>query len=77
MAEKKIDLNPFIEWQAEKKESRSVDIKVGKDRVSVWAYDHVLMEGQHVKSVDEIDLEGKKAENEKAQLERLKAKYES
>lgn len=70
-----IDLNQFAKWQGEK-DSRYIAIKLDKSRVSIWAYDYILATGQFVKSADEIDLEGKKAETERKQYEALRKKFE-
>lgn len=70
-----IDLNQFAKWQGEK-DSRDIEIKLDKSRVSIWAYDYILATGQFVKSADEIDLEGKKAETERKQYEALRKKFE-
>jgi hypothetical protein len=83
-----LDLNKFIDWVREKS-TRRVSIEIGKDvynpaskelpikrGISIWAYDSAIGEGQHVMSVDEINLEGKKERQEKEQYERLKAKFE-
>ena len=76
-----MNLNEFIPWQAEKS-SRSVTIDIHNTlaegrTVKIWAYDSDLMVGQHVQSVSEIDLEGKKRSAELKELDRLKEKYEA
>ena len=74
-----MDLNQFLEWQRARK-SRTVTIEIGRrsnsEKILVWAYDYKLQVGQIVQSVDEIDLEGEKAKEEKAIYERQKATYE-
>jgi len=79
-----LDLNKFIEW-VEEKSTRSVSIEIGEGvynpvnndwGIKIWVYDTDICEGQHVMSVDEINLEGKKERQEKEQYERLKAKFE-
>ena len=83
-----LDLNKFIEW-AKEKDTRRVSIEIGeyvynpanyrwgiKHDIKIWVYDTDLREGQHVTSVDEINLEDKKERREKEQYERLKAKFE-
>lgn len=76
---KEIDLNQFIAWQREGKD-RTVNIEIGdvgrsKD-ITIWVYDYELMAGQHVTSVDEIDLEKAHEEEERRKYERLKKKFE-
>lgn len=74
-----MDLNQFLEWQRAEK-GRTVSIELGHPRnqkhIKVWAYDYDLATGQHVQSVDEIDLEAEKGKEEKAQYERLKKKFD-
>ena len=74
-----IDLNQFYKWQQEK-ERRSVDITIGEPSdhgyIKIWVYDFSLSVGQHVTSVDEIDLEKEKEHEEKEEYERLKRKFE-
>jgi len=74
-----MDLNQFIEWQKQDM-NRMVTIEIGVRgnirKIQVWAYDYKLKVGQIVQSVDEIDLEAKKAEQEKAEYERLRKKFE-
>lgn len=72
-----MDLNEFVTWQAEKPGKRSANITIETNgEVKIWVYDFDLMVGQHVKSVEEIHLEGVKEAQEKAEYERLKAKFE-
>lgn len=74
-----IDLNQFMQWQKEGKR-RSVSIELGepmnRDSMSIWVYDYDLSVGQHVTSVDEIDLERIKEEEDFAQYFKLKKKFE-
>lgn len=78
----KTDMNSFVLWQAEKPESRSVEIKVDPTRwgqannIKVWVYDYDLQQGQHVTCVEDIDLEGEVKKAELRKLAELKAKYE-
>jgi len=69
------DLNKFAEWQA-KSEYRTVKIEIGNAGARAWVYDYSLMMGQYVESVEEIDLTNEKEIQERALLDRLKAKYE-
>jgi hypothetical protein len=58
-----IDLNQFRDWYNEDPGRRSVKIEFcrSKDiKHGIWVYDYELMEGQHVQSVAEIDLEGER-----------------
>ncbi len=72
-----MDLNQFAAWQAEKPDTRCITIEAGHGKeLSAWVYDSELHEGQYVTSTYEIDLEGKKAADEKAEFERLRKKYE-
>jgi len=74
-----MELNQFIKWQGEKA-GRCVDIEIGKspytNDISMWVYDYDLLVGQHVTTVEEIDLEGKKQLQEQEQYEQLKKKFE-
>ena len=74
-----MDLNSFIMWQGEKS-TRSVTIRVGDTpgttTINVFVYDYDLHTGQHVSSVEEIDLMGEKEHQERAEYEALKKKYE-
>ena len=75
-----VDLNQFYAWQQEKPETRSMRIEADPFKsqdIKVWVYDYGLQAGQFVQSVDEIDLEGKKEAEERAEYEALRAKYES
>ena len=70
-----IDLSQFQAW-AKEGPRRAVDIKIREGKVeTIWVFDYNLMEGQHVQSVGEIDLEGEQVKAEKAEFERLSAKY--
>jgi len=71
-----MELNQFIDWQKEQPKSRHVDIKITPWETKIWAYDEKLQVGQHVKSVDEIDLESKKEQEDKAKYEALKKIFE-
>ena len=70
-----IDLNQFAGWQAENK-NRSVEIKISDRETQIWVYDSNLGAGQFVKSFGEIDLVARKEQKEKAEFERLRAKFE-
>lgn len=76
----KIDLNQFVEWAKQNPSTRTVDIHINSstrsDFITVWVYDKALQAGQHVKSVEEINLEDKKSRQERLEYERLKAKFE-
>ena len=69
------DLNQFAEWQAEDPH-RSVEIKIAGEATKVWVWDSSIMKGQFVKSVSEINLAAKKEQDERAEFERLRAKFE-
>lgn len=69
------DLNQFAEWQKENK-SRSVEIKINARETRIWAYDSSMEVGQFVQSVGEIDLAARKEQKERAEFERLRAKFE-
>ena len=70
-----IDLNQFAEWQAEDP-NRSVEIKLDGAGARAWVWDGSIMTGQFVKSVAEINLKAKKEQAERAEFERLRAKFE-
>jgi len=67
-----IDLNPFQEWVRESG-CRTVTIELGdattSDYVKIWVYDYNMGVGQHVTSVDEIDLDAQYELCLKAQIE--------
>jgi len=77
-------LADFEQWQAGGPE-RSVSIKIQqplfKDdklytpETRIWVYDYLLMVGQYVNSVEEIDLEAEKEKEERAALDKLQKKY--
>lgn len=72
------DLNKIREWvQAKKGRHAAIDLGSIFDNkyVRVWVWDYKLSVGQVVKSIEEIDLEAEKENRERAELERLKAKY--
>ncbi len=74
----RLDLNDFVKWQQEAPEDRKVRIEIGtldsyEDDIKVWVYNWKLQTGQYVNSVDEIALEEKKVEEERAELKRLLA----
>ena len=69
------DLNQFAEWQKGNK-SRSIEIKINARETRIWAYDSSMEVGQFVQSVDEIDLAARKEQKERAEFERLRAKFE-
>ena len=73
-------LTDFQEWQAGGP-GRSVSIKIQnsiyKDEpaTNIWVYDNLLMAGQYVSAVEEIDLEAEKEKEERAVLRKLHVKY--
>lgn len=85
-----VDLNSFVDWVNEKPQARLVHIEIqmrsscssayavtkADAEIKVWVYDRGLEVGQFVKSVDEIDLERRKEDEEKSLLAQLKKKYE-
>jgi hypothetical protein len=62
-----------------KKGNRSINIEIGKpadnEYFSMWAYDYDLMEGQHVDSIEEINIELLKEKRDRAKYKSLKAKF--
>jgi len=70
------DLNKFVDWVREGKNRRNVTITIGspsdKDELRIWAYDYDWEAGQHVTSVEEIDLEKAYREKMKRQFEEAK-----
>lgn len=73
---KTIDLNEFVTW-AKESPSRSVKIEINRstDNIYIWVYDVSKMQGQSVKSVDEIDLCSANRKRELAKYKELKAKF--
>lgn len=70
-------IEQFQEWA--KKGERYVEIKISnlsyEKSTKIWVFDLGTAESQFVQTVDEIDLEGKKAKGELAKYEDLKKKY--
>ena len=65
----------FQEWQAGGP-GRSVSIQISPLSITtIWVYNNLLMAGQYVNSVDEIDLEAEKEKEERAVLRKLHVKY--
>lgn len=68
----------FIEWA--KKGSRKVEISFdhlsGHKQTQIWVFDADLMVSKYVDSIEEVNLNDEKEKGEKAEYERLKAKYE-
>lgn len=73
------DLSKLIDWVKAGDGKRTITIHIGdydnKNLLNIYAFDFNLGEGQTVNSADEIDIEGKKEAREKAEFERLKARY--
>lgn len=69
-------LNKFILWQSQDP-NRHVDIKIGKDSISIWVYDFSLMHGMFVNSVDEIDILADLKKDDVKQLEAIKKRHGS
>ena len=70
-------LEEFQKWQQEKPTTRTVDIDIAKDGVTVWVYDTDMWQGQFVESVADINLEGEAERKEREQYDKLRAKYET
>ncbi len=60
-----MDLINLLSGNRRKPETRHVNIEITYDETKIWVYDLNLMTGQHVKSVEEIQLEGMKEAREK------------
>jgi len=75
-----MDYKAFEDWvKAKPRRHCAIDIGSPSDNqyVRVWVYDYDLMVGQHVTSVEEIDLESvrkKELEAKIAELQKLTAK---
>jgi hypothetical protein len=73
-----MNLNTFLDWQAAAP-NRHVDIHLkgdpGEQTVEIWVWDTKLLEGQFVKSVEDIDLVAEKEKKERAKLAELSVKY--
>ena len=69
-----VDLNQFITWQSQD-QNRHVDIKIGKDSISIWVYDFSLMHGMFVDSVDEIDILADLKKDDVKTLEAIKKRH--
>jgi wobble nucleotide-excising tRNase len=66
-----MNLDKFIIWQSENPNS-CVDIKIEKDKISIWVYDYSLMHGMFVDSVDEIDILADLKKDDIKKLEAIK-----
>lgn len=75
-----MDISGFIEWQ-QAKPNRIVKIELGSvvrsDHRKIWVFDYDIMSGQYVSDVSEITLDEERERRDRAELERLKAKYEA
>ena len=75
------DLNEFVTWVEEKPNSRICTIRIEQEglgksvSVKPWVYDVLLMSGQTVASVSEINLEAAKENEERKEYEKLRAKF--
>ena len=73
-------MDKFKEWVKDGEGRRSVTINIGgpsnPDYFNIFAYDYSLCVGQHVKSVEEINLTAEKEKRDREEFERLKAKYQ-
>ena len=69
-------LEEFQKWVGEKPDTRVVKIDIKQNTITFFVMDMASHAYQTVTSVAEIDLEGIQAQKEKAELERLRAKYE-
>ncbi len=72
-----LNLNDFLTWQQEAPDKRKVSIEIGnlskyEEQIKIWVYDWELKTGQHVSTVDEIDLEAKRKEEDQKEYMRLK-----
>lgn len=78
-----IDLNQFATWQAKDPEDRNVKIIIEGNPGDVcnlfnpWIYVYSKRKGisQSVRSVEEIDFDASHEKEERAEYERLKAKF--
>lgn len=73
-----LDLSAFVAWRNEAPERRYVSVKLepGMTEVRAWVYDSVLQVGDFVTCVEEINLEQKKEDRDRAEYLRLKQKFE-
>ena len=74
---KKIDIASFVEWATEEGKSRTFKLEVENTRWSkaearIWVYDYDLCEGQHVDSVEEINLDEVARKNALRDIERAR-----
>ena len=71
-----INLEKLEKWVNEKK-TRSARVTVEPGVLLVWVWDSQLGVGDHVESVDEIDLEAAKEQQEREEYKKLKEKFGS
>ena len=73
-----LDFSAFVAWRNEAPDRRYVSVKLepGTKEVRVWVYDSVLQIGEYVTCVEEINLEQKKEDRDRAEFLKLKQKFE-
>lgn len=74
-----MDVSDFEKWQAAGEE-RSVRIDIctnysGENETTIWVYDSLLLAGQYVKSVKDIDLAAAKERVDRETWNRLKKRF--
>lgn len=74
------ELERFKQWVVNGKGTRTVEMKIGgpgeASLIKIWVYDFEIGEGQHIKSIDDINLEKKKHDEERKLYKKLRSKFE-
>lgn len=74
------DFAALKQWVKEGQGTRTVEIKIGQrqdsNHYNIFAYDFELEEGQYIDTLEQLNLEKKKENNERRLYEKLRAKYE-
>ena len=71
-------LDDLKKWVNQGKRSADIDISTvdGEFKCFIWVYDYVLMTGQYIKDISDINLEEAKRQEELKKYEELKKKFE-
>lgn len=74
------EYDKMLQWVKEGGGNRTISIEIGEmgdySYIKKWAYDYKIQEGQHFNSIDEVDLDKVKEQNEYKLYEQLKFKFE-
>lgn len=69
-------IEDFMAWQAESPDTRSVNVKIYPNSMTIWVYDDSIPHSGHfVECVEDIDLEGTAKLHDIAEIERIRERY--